>query len=55
MALFFFGWLIFNYPILYLFGARAFWYGIPLVFIYIFLAWLLLIAFIALVVEKDDQ
>ncbi|MCG6875011.1 MAG: hypothetical protein LJE97_07955 [Betaproteobacteria bacterium] len=52
VALFMLGTLLFNYPILALFNQPSQVFGIPLLYAYIFAAWALLIALMALVVER---
>jgi hypothetical protein len=52
VALCLLGWLLFNYPVLALFNRATLVLGIPLVYAYIFGAWALLIALIALVVRN---
>lgn len=52
VALFLLGCLLFNYPILYLFSADREVQGIPLLFAYLFVAWLILVALLALAVER---
>lgn len=54
IAAFLFGLLVFNYPILALFNQDATLYGIPLLFIYIFGIWLLLIVVMMIIVEMPD-
>lgn len=51
VALFLLGCLLFNYPLLYLFNVGDRIFGIPLSYAYIFGAWALLIALMALVAE----
>jgi hypothetical protein len=46
------GALLFNYPILALFNQPSLVFGIPLLYAYIFAAWVALIALMALVVER---
>ena len=48
------GLALFNFPILALFNRPEFLFGIPLLYAYIFLAWAVLIALMALVVESRD-
>ena len=55
IALFLLGCLLFNYPLLYLFNTDQHLFGIPLLYAYIFAAWALLIALIALVVERYTE
>jgi hypothetical protein len=51
-ALFLLGLLLFNYPLLDLFAGPGQVLGIPLLYVYVFAAWALLLALIAWVVEK---
>lgn len=51
VALFLLGCLLFNYPLLSLFNNPAEIFGIPLLYAYLFVAWGLLIALMALVAE----
>jgi hypothetical protein len=54
IALCLLGFLLFNYPVLALFNRAALVAGIPVVYAYIFAAWALLIALIALVVRRAN-
>lgn len=58
LALFAAGWLLLNYPLLALFGRLGTVAGIPALYLYLFVAWALLIAGIALVLglgrDADD-
>jgi len=51
IALFLLGCLLFNYPLLSLFNSPAEIGGVPLLYAYIFAAWALLIALMAVVIE----
>lgn len=51
-ALFVLGGLLFNYPLLALFNRAALLGGVPVLYVYVFAAWALLIGLLALVVEK---
>lgn len=51
-ALFLLGNLLFNYPLLALFNRPETLRGVPLLYIYVFGAWALLIALLALVAER---
>lgn len=51
-ALFALGCLLFNYPLLALFNHAALLGGIPLLYVYVFSAWAVMIALLALVIEK---
>ena len=55
VALFLLGWLLFNYPLLSLFAGAVTIGGIPLLYLYLFLVWALLIALMALVVERRSR
>ena len=55
VAVFLFGCLLFNYPLLYLFNIDQRLFGIPLLYVYMFAAWGLLIALTALVVERTTE
>ena len=52
VALFLLGVLLLNYPLLNLFTAPSVVLGIPVLYAYVFAVWALLIALMALVVEK---
>jgi hypothetical protein len=43
VGLFLLGCVLFNYPILYLFNLEFFFLGLPLIYIYMFVVWSLLI------------
>lgn len=51
-ALFVLAGLLFNYPLLALFNRAALVDGIPLLYVYVFAAWALLIGLLVLVIEK---
>jgi len=48
------GSLLFNYPLLAIFNAPETIAGIPVLYAYFFIAWALLIALMALVIERGD-
>jgi len=52
IALFAFGCLLFNYPVLSLFNVSAAVFGVPVLYAYIFAAWVLLVALMALAAES---
>jgi len=54
VALCMLGCVLFNYPILAIFNLPAAALGIPVLYAYIFIAWALLIALMALVIERGD-
>ena len=53
-GLFLLGCLLFNFPLLALFNVKAAMFGIPLLYAYLFAAWALLIALVALIMERQD-
>ena len=53
IALFIFGCLLFNYPVLSLFNVAAEAFGVPVLYAYIFAAWAVLVAMMAYVVEAQ--
>lgn len=52
IGLFFFGCLLFNYPIISLFNMNAAFFGIPLLYLYLFLVWIGLIVLVMLVTRS---
>ncbi|MEW6690937.1 MAG: hypothetical protein AB1452_17825 [Pseudomonadota bacterium] len=52
VALCLLGVLLFNYPLLAVFNVRAMVLGIPVLYVYFFVAWGVLIALMALVAER---
>ncbi|MFZ2158442.1 MAG: hypothetical protein WAV72_20295 [Bradyrhizobium sp.] len=52
IALFVFGWLLFNYPVLSLFNLADVAFGVPVLYAYIFAAWALLVGLMALAAES---
>jgi hypothetical protein len=55
VAVFLFGCLLLNYPLLYLFNIEQRLFGIPLLYVYMFAAWGLLITLTAIVVERNTE
>jgi len=55
IALSLFGFLVFNYPILALFNRPGTAFGIPVLYVFIFATWALLIALMAVVVEVTEK
>jgi hypothetical protein len=55
VALFLLGCLMLNYPLLSLFAGAANIGGVPLLFIYVLVAWALVIAVMAFVVERSSD
>jgi hypothetical protein len=54
-ALFLLGCVMFNYPLLALFNRSTEVFGIPLLYAFIFAGWLILIALMALVMERRED
>ena len=52
LMFFAFGCLALNYPLLALFSKTALWYGIPVLYLYLFVLWVLFIVLIAIVTER---
>lgn len=55
VALSLLGCLVFNYPLLSLFAGDARAWGIPLLYVYLFSAWGLLIGAMAFIIEIQDH
>jgi hypothetical protein len=53
-GLFLLGCLLFNFPLLALFNVRATVFGVPLLYAYLFAAWGLVIALVAVIMERPD-
>jgi len=54
VALFLLGVLLFNYPLLSLFTGSERVLGIPVLYLYLFTAWIALIGLMALIIERTD-
>ena len=52
VALFLVGCLLFSYPPLSIFSQDGLVWGIPILYVYIFLAWAALIGLMAIVIER---
>jgi hypothetical protein len=52
VAVFLLGCVLLNYPVLFLFNRPESIHGVPLLYIYIFGAWALLIGLMAIVIER---
>jgi uncharacterized membrane protein YvlD (DUF360 family) len=48
------GCVLFNYPVLSLFSKPGTWLGIPLLYLYIFVVWAVLIGLTAYVIERRE-
>ena len=55
ISLFFFGCLLFNYPLLSLFNVETFYLGIPLLCLYIFSVWSALVLLICLATRQPTD
>jgi hypothetical protein len=55
VALFIFGAVLFNPPFLSIFNRPDHLLGVPLLYLYLFLAWVLLIALTGLLVERAEE
>jgi hypothetical protein len=55
VAVFLLGWVLFNYPVFWLFESRTQVLGIPVVYAYVFFAWALLIGLMAIIVERSSD
>jgi len=55
LVLFIFGALALNYPLLALFSKTVLWFGIPLLYLYLFVIWIIFIMFIAFVAERKKM
>jgi hypothetical protein len=53
VALCMLGLLLFNYPILALFNVSGTFFGVPVLYAYMFIAWAALIALMALAADRD--
>ncbi len=54
VALCMLGCVLFNFPVLALFNVSGTFFGVPVLYAWIFAAWALLIALMAWVAEKPD-
>jgi len=54
IALCMLGMLLFNYPLLALFNMPTTLFGVPMLYAYIFIAWAVLIALMALLAESGS-
>lgn len=55
VALFLLGCLLLNYPLLNLFAVNSQVLGIPVLYVFVFATWAVLIGLMALVVEKRND
>lgn len=52
VAAFFIGLLLFNYPVLTLFNHTRLIFGVPILYVYLFVSWAALIGLYALMIER---
>ena len=55
VGLFLFGLLLFNYPLLALFNAPRLVLGVPLLYLWLFVAWAAVIAATALILQRTED
>ncbi len=55
VAVFLLGLVLFNFPIISLFNYKLLFFGIPLLFIYMFVSWILIIFLIALITKPHSK
>ncbi len=55
VALFILGWVLLNFPILFLFSRSSEVLGIPLLYAYVFGVWSLLVGLMAFVIERKRE
>ena len=53
-CLFALGCLLFNYPLLALFNVPASVFGLPVLYLYLFVVWAMMIAMLAWLMERQD-
>ncbi len=53
VGLFLLGCVLFNYPIISLFNINSDWFGIPILYVYVFGTWLFIITLIVYVTKFD--
>jgi hypothetical protein len=51
VSLFLLGWILFNFPLLSLFNKTVFWFGIPVLYVFIFISWGIIIFLMVLSVH----
>ena len=55
VALLVLGVLAFNYPVLSLFERVALWFGVPALFLYLFVGWLAFILAVAIAIDRRAE
>lgn len=52
VAVFLLGWVLVNYPILSIFDVPRAWFGIPVLYLYVFGVWAAAIVLMAWIIER---
>ncbi len=55
VAVFLTGALLFNYPVLSLFDRAERWFGMPMLWLFLFVTWAALLAVVAWIVERGAR
>ncbi len=55
VAVFLTGALLFNYPVLSLFDRAERWFGVPMLWLFLFVTWAALLAVVAWIVERGAR
>ena len=55
IGLFFLGLILFNFPIIALFSEAGWFFNLPVLYVYIFLAWILIILSTALILKRKTE
>ena len=55
IGLFILGCVLFSYPVLTMFSVKTMLFGIPLLYLYIFISWMMIIVFLYLVSRKSTK
>jgi Na+-driven multidrug efflux pump len=51
-AIFIMGCLLFNYPLLLIFSRNTLVWGVPLLYLYVFVSWALMIGLMIIIIER---
>lgn len=54
-GVFLLGWVLLNYPILSIFNLPALWAGVPLLYAYVFAAWILIVVLLAAITRSGPR
>jgi heme/copper-type cytochrome/quinol oxidase subunit 2 len=55
VGLFLLGFVLFNYPVISLFNIDKFWFGIPILYLYVFGVWFILVMLIVLITKFNHN